>query len=491
MPHSYNIGSPLSLAGVSVLIIALALALVLVVALMEPIYAGVLAGFLLLPFFIKRVALTISITLVLGLIVSGLLQIFIIDFDKRMIWGVAVLGFIVLLSAMISGRSNIPAVRSPTFVRLASLFILYAVLVSVLNLYSIDEFILAFKRYFQMMGIIFALAWISFDAKAVSFWKKLMVVVACIQLPFALYELLILVPFREGFTNIIPGLVPVDVVAGTFGADILGGGANSEMATFLIMVLAFLLSYKKYNLLTNKLLFLVSVLVIPPLLLGETKIVLILLPIMFLLLYRREIVSKMHKALVALALGGLLTVVAGNMYLLAMGLGFDDFVLNSIGYNIGDIGYGLNELNRKTVLSFWAEKQGFDQPLAFLFGNGLGSSHSATLGHIAINYPGYGIDLTAISVLLWDVGIVGVILFLSIFVFALKVAGKIERETRDNKIKADTAALKISIVLILINLFFDRSALEVISWQIIFSLAFGYLALIYRNHQKIGSVRKW
>ena len=42
---------------------------------------------------------------------------------------------------------------------------------------------------------------------------------------------------REGLRNV----VPIDVVAGTFGATLYGGGASGEMATFLIIVLAFLL----------------------------------------------------------------------------------------------------------------------------------------------------------------------------------------------------------------------------------------------------------
>ena len=57
---------------------------------------------------------------------------------------------------------------------------------------------------------------------------------------------------RKGYAGSIQGLVPVDIIAGTFGGELFGGGNNAEMATFLIIVLAFLLSRWRSGLLPTK-----------------------------------------------------------------------------------------------------------------------------------------------------------------------------------------------------------------------------------------------
>ena len=91
------------------------------------------------------------------------------------------------------------------------------------------------------------LCWFPFHEQNVGRWRLFLLIVAVIQLPFALYELIALVPMREGLRDV----VPIDVVAGTFGATLYGGGASGEMATFLIIVLAFLLAQRMERILTS------------------------------------------------------------------------------------------------------------------------------------------------------------------------------------------------------------------------------------------------
>ncbi len=481
-----SISSRKLFVGLGILVLVVVLAAVWI----DPVYAVVIAGMFFAPVLMQRPVLSITLTVILGLVVSGILQVFIYVSDKSMLWGIAVLGFIITLSALVRLLSRRGVVnKTPAFVWAALIFVMYAVVVGVMNWHFAEEFILAFKRYFQMMGILFALSWFYFDRATVQRWKRLLLLVALIQLPFALYELVILVPYREGFASSIAGLVPVDVVAGTFGIDVYGGGASGEMATFLVMALAFLLAYKKNNLISTKRMLVVAPFILTPLFLGETKIVLIFMPLMFLLLYFRDLVTSLHKALVVIVVGGVLTYAAGAMYLSAMGKGLSDMVEMTVSYNLKDMGYGNNVLNRTTALTFWAEKHGIDEPVSSLLGHGLGSSHSATQGHLALQYPGYGLDLTAVSVLLWDIGIVGLSLFLSILMLAWNAAKKLERESKFAEVKAEASAIKICIAFLAINIFFDRAALEVISWQIVFSFVLGYLAWLHRNHQSNAAGR--
>ena len=116
--------------------------------------------------------------------------------------------------------------------------------------------------------------------------------------------------------------------------------------------------------------------VLAPLFLGETKAVIIMLPLMFLALYRREFLARPHFGLMVLIIGALLTVGLGFAYVNIMQMPLDKAIANTLSYNLYEKGYaGGNSLNRTTVLTFWANHQGAHDPVSFVFGNGLGSSH--------------------------------------------------------------------------------------------------------------------
>ena len=270
-----------------------------------------------------------------------------------------------------------------------------------------------------MWGLLFALCWFPFVERDVRRWRVFLLIVALVQLPFAVYELIALVPLREGLRNV----VPIDVVAGTFGAMLYGGGASGEMACFLIIVLAFLLSQQMEKTLPPRRVMLLAMLVLTPLFLGETKAVVVLLPIMFLVLYRRAIIARPLYGLAGLILGVLLTAASGLFYFSLSERHVDDQIRDYLDYNIYDKGYGQYHLNRTTVLTFWAQQQGTHDPISFVLGNGLGSAHNPAGGHVAMRYPNHGIGLTTASSLLWDVGIFGFGLFGAIFVMAGRNAG--------------------------------------------------------------------
>ena len=87
-------------------------------------------------------------------------------------------------------------------------------------------------------------------------------------------------------------MIPIDVVAGTFGANMTKGGANGEMAAFLIIVLGFLLSRLRHQVPGAHRALWVAPLVAMPLFMGETKIAVVLIPLLFLTLYRRTLLSS-------------------------------------------------------------------------------------------------------------------------------------------------------------------------------------------------------
>ncbi len=484
-PHRMN--GPASSFGVWGLLGVLAIAAVLAVffgliaVTTSPILVSMAAALVVGAFLLAKPVLNIWFVLVLGLLVVGVVPIWADGLGSKAVWGVSILGFALMGSALFSAASRPGATRNtPAFVWAALIFMLYAVVATLIQFYSIGEFLTAFKRYFQAFGLMFALCWLAIGEQDIRRWRKFFVIVALVQLPFALYELISLVPLRESFR--IPNLVPIDVVAGTFGASLYLGGANGEMATFLIFVLAFMLARRQAKILTmGRLVFMVP-LVLAPLFLGETKAAVLMLPMMFLVLYRHELLTRPHYAVMGLLLGILLTLGALQTYLSITKTTLDEQIAATLDYNIYERGYGSLHLNRTTVLTFWAKRQGAHDPVSLVLGNGLGSSHRATGGHLDIRYPTHGIGLTAASTLFWDLGILGFALFLAILALAWRTAGRLRREAAEALVRADAAAIQAILPLFGFFLFYKLSLLETLTFQIVFAALLGYLAWLHRRH---------
>jgi hypothetical protein len=437
-------------------------------------------------FLLNRPIWIVWIVLSTGLLVLGILPIYNDSLDSKAGWAISLLCFILMALAFFKSATT-PDARegTPAFIWLLLGFFAYTVLNSIVQCYSAEEFIGGFKRYFQLWGLLFGLCWIAFDDRPILLWRKFFVIVALVQLPFAIYELITLVPLREGLVESLPGMVPIDVVAGTFGANIYGGGNSGEMSTFLVIVLAFLLSQKMQKTLSLGRLALLIPWVLAPLFLGETKVVVVMLPLAFMVLYRRELVARPHYALIALAFGSLLAVCMGYAYMSVSHMSMDELIADTLRYNVYEAGYGSKLLNRTTVLTFWANQQGAHDPVSFVFGNGLGSSHQnqeGLGGHIESRYPYYGVGLTGASVLLWETGVFGCGLLIAVFSCAWSAAGRLYRESISPIVRADANAIQAALTLFAFHLFYNSSLLEAVSFQIVFAAVLGYLAWLYRRH---------
>jgi hypothetical protein len=95
-----------------------------------------------------------------------------------------------------------------------------------------------------------------------------------------------------------------------------------------------------------------------------------------------------------------------------------------------------SQLSRITSLTFWAKQHVSANPAHTLLGHGLGASREPEGGLDLAKtlaqerYPGLGIGYTALSALLWDVGVVGVITVLGMFGSAFFMAGRLARHYR-------------------------------------------------------------
>lgn len=464
------------------MLLSLVLGLVAVTA--NPIFVALATAALVGPMLIAKPTWIIWLVLVLGVVVAGLVPIWADGMAGRAVWGISALCFLLMLGALFRVVTK-PGLAdgTPAFVWLALAFMVYALVISLMRWSSVYEVAAGFKRYFQAFGLIFALCWLTVTSQDVQRWRLFFLIAALLQLPFAVYELLHIVPLREGFRFAYPGMVPVDAVAGTFGTFLYQGGANAEMATFLIIVLVFLMARFHQRLLSAKLMLTLALLVLAPLFLGETKVVVLFLPLAFIVLYRQQLLGNPLYALGGLVGGLILAVAALLSYVAVTKSGnVDNLVYDTLRYNIGNQGHGNWKLNRTTAIKFWAERQSLDDPASAIVGNGLGSSHDNTGGSTALRYPGFGIGLTAASTLLWDLGLLGLGLFLSILVAAWRSASKLRLHCKDPAVQADTLAIQAALMLFGFYLIYRISLLELLSFQIVFAATLGYLAWLMRRH---------
>lgn len=458
----------------------------------NPLLIGFAVALILGMAFLFRPAWIVWLILIFGLLIIGILPLYIHEgFAARSAWSISILGFFLMCVAFLKLLATPDMYKvTPAFIWLSLLFFGYAVLSTFANWHSAGEFFGGAKRYFQMWGFIFALCWLTLDVQAIQRWQKFILCVALVQLPLAVYQLMTWVPLRESIKNAYPNMVPIDVVAGTFGSSITGGGASAEMAVFLIIILGFLLARRMESVLSPGYFAVLTPVIIAPLFLGETKAVLVMLPLMYLVLNRRKIFTQLRAWLLSFAAIMLITIIAGYAYLSFMPeKNREELIADTIEYNFQDKGYGGYALNRTTTIIFWMQRQQASDPAALVFGNGLGASHTATNGHIAAQYPRYGIDLTAVPALLWDLGVAGLILFLIIFLSAWRCANQLIRQSGNAVVRADAVAIQAALALFAFYLFYRNSILELLSFQIIFTILLGYLAWLYRQHTQAGNMQ--
>ncbi|GMV01594.1 MAG: hypothetical protein AMXMBFR52_12500 [Burkholderiales bacterium] len=447
---------------------------------------GAIAGVALL----NALPLVIWIVLVGVLLVSGPVTMFVPALEKAG-WLFSLLGFYLTGAAILYaavGRERF-ARPPPAFVIIAMLFVVTGLLSIAYSDGPLLEGIRAIKRYYQYFGLLFVLAAVPFAAATVRRWWGFLVVLACLQFPMALYQRVVLVPAREG----MPDVDPIDIVVGTMEGSLKGGGSNGALALLLITALAYLLAAYRDGALPTRRLLPLATLIALPLILGEVKMIVILIPLAFATVYsdliRANLFKFVSRALLALAL----IVALGWGYLIINakpGESVGKIVEVTIAYNFGDIGYYGFGLNRMSVYPYWLEHQHLSDPVGIVFGHGLGSSYDALSesdpGHMDQAHRGMHIGLTAASSVLWDLGIVGLLLLISMQFSAAVSALRLVRSTRPGLDRAFCKALFALASMLIVMPLYDRAPILLPSQQLLTALCLGLIAWRWRIASEKG-----
>ncbi len=425
-----------------------------------------------------------------ALVAAGLIRLYLPQlqaFRWLVAIGVIALPFLFAFHGMFAKRWE-ALIALPPFVIWALVFVAFSMLSAFSLSGGMVKGILGLKDYFQAWGLLFA--FLLLPARP-GFRKALLVfvlVVGALQVPFSLHQYFFLAPLRAG----IAGVVPTDIVAGTFGGDMRGGGNNAAMAAFQFFCIAIVLGFWKGGQLSVvRMLALVAYLAVP-VFLNETKVSFVFAILVFGVIFAEEIRRNPLRFIQAGLFFAALLAVFVMFYLFMAektdrihGLGeYLDLLVEHGLYR----GYGTYQLNRVTALTFWVSQHLPHDLLHALVGHGLAQTREASafvdIGATLAGkrYAGMGIGVTALSGLLWEVGLIGTGLVIALFFSAFRLAGGLARACAAEPIRrAFLKGTQAGIAVTALGLLHKPLFMFEVTYQVFVMLLLGYLAYEYRQ----------
>ena len=430
-----------------------------------------------------------------GLGVVGLVELYLPQF-QAIRWGVAILsicvGLVSAVARLAEKQQKGKAVTgSAALVTTLLLFACAALLSAAAGGSPLGSVVVGLKNYFQMWGLMLALAWLGYKPVDASRFITFLGFLAMTQLPFVLHQFLVLIPQRSGVADGERGIVAVDIVAGTFGGDMGGGGRTADLAVLVAFAIVLFFAQWKQGVRQARSALWCVALAFTPILFNEAKLALVLIPLGLFLLFRDMLVRRPLAWL--MGAGGLTLCMALVVVAYSFLPGAEsqksksvaDFITSSIEYNAGDQGYGFSILNRSTVYPFWwAEHEKTGDLLHVLLGHGPGFSNSTAIdrGDIAqaSRYAGYDIGLTGLSSLLWDTGLLGTSAFVVMLIMAYRLGGHLRKKWAGTVHEPAVMTTQIGIVMLAFSLLHNDFVTFDIGFQTLLAMLIGYLFAMSR-----------
>lgn len=341
---------------------------------------------------------------------------------------------------------------------------------------------LGLKAYFQLWGLILAVAWLDVSKESVRKIVKFLVFLALIQIPFALHQFIVLAPQRATDRDAMRQIVAADIVTGTFGGSMNGGGRSLLLAIIACIAIAAVVGLRAAGRISKRQAIVMIGIAVSPLAISEVKAFLVFLPMTIFILGRRYFMANPFQAVAAglatlISLSFLTYVYAELMPSARMQRNADSvstFVADVFG---SDRGYGALRLNRGTTYLFWFKENVIEGNAPdVLVGRGAGTSTASRFSDEALDatvYRGMGIGLTAASALLWDVGVIGTILLFGMVIAALRQTLRVIRDTTDPDIYTAARATQIGLLVVILSFFHSNYLVFDVAFQCIFSILIG------------------
>jgi hypothetical protein len=496
---TYGSNRTLPIIGVLLASLFAAIVIGLMASLGAYIYGILLAGGVVGLFLITQPTLMFPLLVLLIFLVDGLAQTLL--GLGQIQWLISALGFALLASYLLGlsrprfsplagGRSTITPV-----VTVAALFFAVLVVSTLINQVSFGQVIVGVRSYIAMWGVFVFTASGYFEEKTTRRLFTALFFIAAIQWPFAVYQHFFVVAEREELRIFGSSW---DSVVGSFGGSKFGGGQSSSLGIFLAVMVVTATSFLRRGLMTKKLYFFFGLCAMVALGLAETKVIFVLIPFGLAFLFRGEILRRPVRAigggiLVATILGAVLYSYHTLYWEGRRNLDASQDIIERFTYSFKPDYYAAGIWpGRVTALNIWADKTDFESnPVSVLIGHGAAAAVSSSSiigqGELTRKY-GVGLEASGASKLLWETGLLGLILFLMLPVAGFLCAGKaLARGVVDIHDRAILEAVQASMPLFAVVVFYETTIVSVPPMQFLLMLGLGYTQYWY---QKTRPVRK-
>ncbi len=459
----------------------------------ELLYAAAFIGLAAGTWALRKPTILLWVSIVGALVVVGAIRLY-LPAIQQVRWLLTPISLVLLAHLVLFwlDRANRNAIaRVPVVIWWASAFLVLMLSVSLLDNLEVNRFIVGVKGYFQVWGLLFAITFIPWRQSTVDAIPRVLLIIALIQIPFVLHQLLVLVPSRSGVGD---GIVAVDVIAGTFGASLEGGGANATLAAFLVMALAGSVSAVQYRIMPAWWLLVLVPMLMFPMLVNMAKVSVLYIFAAFGVLFYRDMLAHPMRFLAAIA--GIAALGAALMTAFTLSApenaGVEDWqslIEYTYQSNIEEEEVA-GQLTRASTLGYWAEEHWPADIMGMLIGHGVGitrvpdatdpfaSTVSVSQGGIPLM-----VDLTlkpgttSIAAILWEGGVIALILIVGLLVSGYRSAGRSALFYRD--IPERAAALRAAqacVVVLFITLFHKNMFVFDVIYQTLLVVIVGYTA---------------
>jgi len=316
-------------------------------------------------------------------------------------------------------------------------------------------------------------------------WQS-MVVLVFVQIPMVLYQHFIVAKQRVANGS------QYDAVAGTFGGDPRGGGANSTLVMFAIVGAIMAMALYSSGKLSRKWLVLTVLSALAVIGLGEVKVAILLIPMATAVLYLERLIRNPKQLLVWMASG--VVIVSGTMVLYQKFYWSDirgkhDDLHSSLQASLeyvtdpSNVNWSTGEVGRGASFFLWLrDTEG--SPLYRLIGRGVGASRSESavaVGEVALKYAPLNIAATSLSQLLWETGVLGLVAYIGVLLAAILECNRAIARCIPRSIEECAArTARVVLVLSLVFIPYNRYMLDQAPFEFLIALACGTAFVLRR-----------
>lgn len=349
-------------------------------------------------------------------------------------WVPALMGAVMLLQVIMHGlrQSGGPGEGGivPMFVYLIASWLMLAVFSTLIDNPTLEETLNASRFYFFMWPVmlVFMYGLVKPDMMY-RLWKAFLVI-ALLQVPLVLYQFFVVA--KRSLRS-----AAWDAVIGTFPGREDGGGQSAAMALFLLLVMLLGIALWRAGRLKGTYLGVLVASGLGSLALAEVKAAVLMLPIVVGIYFRKEIARRPMESIVF--------IIGAVLMVLVLFAGYEKFHYSETRYgpladyrpesSLDRVKYALDpdrashhgHIGRVTqLIRWWEYTVGHGDYRHALLGYGIGSTQVTRIGvgELVNRFP-YRLDVSSSSILLWETGLVGHMLFMIMLLAGAKTSARL------------------------------------------------------------------